>query len=414
MSDAGIEIVPDDPQADGLAAGRKIGKAGLLKRTAVLLGGKHLCETLGAMSRRALARYVKARLHTPPDYGKFPELQDIYPERLDRLRGFAAGAECSLDDAAVYQYLAYRENIDHWYNSYQLCRSPGHCSGVLLIGPDGVLGAHRVESGPPPRPKGCQNRYPKPAGPIRSRAATTRKLVLKRPRTGYISNWGTTNEKGVGAACGTSCSVWLDEPIEDAWPVNDFPLLRFARDVDHLTELYQRYTLHVWGRASQIWADVSGNAVVIEKSYRRIGVRRLNGAHVLWCTEGHFESDEMNAYMRQKRLEYIASAGKHLGAEDMQYATDCHVRFTHLGELCHQNWGRGLKHMQKILTDHAPFPRAVCRHGGPDTAPYDTTVTLHSVIHDFTRNRQRVRKWVPWKKFCCQVHEEVIQYPPRP
>lgn len=184
-------------------------------------------------------------------------------------------------------------------------------------------------------------------------------------------------------------------------------------DQGHLAELYRRYTLHNWGRASQLWADVHGNAMVVEKSFRRIGIRMLEG-FALWCTEGYWHDPEMNAFQRAKRLQYIQKAGKHLGAEDMQYATDCAVRFTRIAEFCHQNHGRGYKHLNRILTDHAPFPRAVCRHGGPDTALYDRTVTMGSSFKDLTHNRTFSRGWVPWKKFPCEVPWKATQYPPLP
>jgi hypothetical protein len=60
-------------------------------------------------------------------------------------------------------------------------------------------------------------------------------------------------------------------------------------------------------------------------------------ARSFWRTdgEGYFESPEMNGYLRVERREYLERTGKHLGCEDMQYATDCGVRFTHLGELPH-------------------------------------------------------------------------------
>jgi hypothetical protein len=195
--------------------------------------------------------------------------------------------------------------------------------------------------------------------------------------------------------------------------VGRVPLLRFARNIEELAQLYHRYTLHNWGYASQIWADVGGDAIAVEKSFRRIGIRRLEGS-VIWCTEGYWHTPHMRQYQRAKRLEYIEKAGKHLGAEDMQYFTDCAVRFTRMGETCHEPLGFGYEHMSRVLTDHATFPRAVCRHGGPDTAPYDTSVTLVSSMTDLTHNRAFTRGWVPWKKFPCQVPWTVTQYPPIP
>jgi len=409
-----IEIVPAIPFQDGVAIGREMGRAQVRQRIAELLKDRHLKATLGAMSRSQLFGLVKAKLETPPDYTRYPELEDIYPERLDYLRGFAKGAECSHDEAATADYLVYRQGIEAWYHSLQFQPTHRHCSGVLLVGPDGVIGAGSGETVPPtPAPKNYRWRAPRAYRGLKTLPAVHKDLVLRRPRTGYIESWGTTNERGVGCAAGVSCSTWLDEPIEDTWPISGFPLLRFARNIDHLAELYARYTLHAWGRASQVWADTSGNGMIVEKSFRRIAIRRIKD-NVLWCTEGHFESPEMSAFIRARRLQYIERAGKHLGCEDMQYATDCAVRFTHMGELCYMPWGRGLEHMRRILTDHAPFPRAVCRHGGPDTAPYDRTLTLDSNISDFTHNRWYKRSWIPWKKFPCEVPEKVTQYPARP
>lgn len=409
-----ITIVPEDPCADGRAAGAKLGAKGVEKATRAALASKVLKDSLGAMSRQGLETYVVSRLETPPDYHAYPELQDLYPERLDYLRGFAQGAQVTLAHAAVMDFVEYRQSIGTWYQAYQLQRSPGHCSGVVLVGPDGVLGAHSAESLPlTPMPKGYRHRAPRPH---KSRIAKTTAvdLVLKRPRTGYIEGWGTTNEMGVGCVAGVSCGVWLDEPIEDVWPIKTVPLLRFARDIPHLDELYRRYTLHVWGRASQAWADIHGRGLIVEKSFRRIGTRLLEGPGAIWCTEGHFQTDEMSSFIRAKRIEYLARAGKTLGAGDMQYATDCAVRFTHIGELCEQPWGLGLEHMRRIISDHATFPRAVCRHGGPDTDPYDETVTMAQTIANLTHNRHHGRSWTPWKTFCCEALETVGQYAARP
>jgi len=411
---ATIEIVPEIPFDDGVQAGKRLGRTRLRQRISTLLKDKYLKDNLGAMSRTDLATYVRARLESPPDYGRYPELEDIYPERVDSLRGLAQGADCSLDEAAVFDYLTYRQEIEQWYHVYQIQRSPGHCSGILLVGRDGVIGGQSVESAPlVPKPKSYRYRPPRPYAGLKQKRTIHTKPTLRKPRTGYIESWGVGNEKGVACCGGGSCGVWLDEPIEDTWPIKTFPLLRFARNIEHLAELYRRYTLHNWGRASHVWGDASGNAMAVEKSFRRIGIRMLEGS-ALWCTEGHFESPEMSSFIRERRMAYIRKMGRHLGAGDLQYATDCHVRFTHIAELCHQPWGHGYEHIRRILTDHAPFPRGVCRHGGPDTDPYDVSVTQKSFFHDVTHNRSFTRDWVPWCKFPCQVPEEVVQHPPRP
>lgn len=409
-----IEIVPIVPFDDGVEAGRRTSDKKLRSETRQTLRHKYLKDTLGAMGEAELRIYVMNRLQTPPDYSRYPELEDIYPERVDYLHGFAEGAGCDLATAATHQYVKYRLEIDSWWNSVQFELGPGHCSGAFMVGPDGVLGGQSVESAPPPKPHGYRPRPPKPYRGLKQIHGKPEQWVLRRPRTGYIEEWGFGNEKGVACFAGNSCSTHMDDPIEDTWPVNDFPLLRFATTTRHLEELYQRYTLHVWGRASQIWGDASGDGVVVEKSFRRVGFRRLNGGHALWCSEGHFESPEMNAFITSRRRLYFERTGRHLGCPDQQYFTDAHVRFTHMADLCHRDWGRGLEHVRRILTDHATFPRAICRHGGPDTAFYDTSVTLKSFILDVTHNRSYSRSWVPWKKFCCEVSEEVVQAPARP
>jgi len=406
-----IDIIPEQPFEEGMAHGTQVGGPALAARSRELLDGPYLRDTLGAMTHTELAQMVTARLQTSPDFSLYPELADLYPERVDFIRGFAQGAGCSPDDAAIYSYLTYRDEIDTWYHTYQLQPEPSHCSGIFLNGPDGVLGAHSMESLPAPCPPGYRHRKPSPHDGARVLRPTRARLTLKKPRTGYIEEWGVTNEKGVGCFAAASCGVLLDEPIEDTWPIGPVPLLRFARNVEHLAELYRRYSLFNWHRASLLYADISGNAMVVEKSFRRLGIRLVGQAGVLWCTEGHFDSAEMHDYLRAKRREYLERSGKHLGCDDMQYAADCGVRFAHIGELCHEAWGRGYDHMRRILTDHSPFPRAVCRHGGPDTAAYDRTITQCSVFRDATHNRSFERQWTPWKKFVCEVPEEVVQYP---
>ncbi len=422
---ARLTIIPENPFEEGIAKGKTLSPQKIEEEIRTVLIGPLFRATLGAMSRQALVAFVQAKLETPPDANRFPELAELYPDRLDFLRGLAQGAAVSLPTAALWDYLYYRLNIEKQFQAYNDLSSLGpnsaspsdcHCSGVLLVGPDGVLGSHSMESLPPVRkPRSYRWKAPPPFEPLRLlKPYTPKTLTLKKPRTGYIEAWGTVNEKGVGACCGTSCGVWFDEPIEDTWPLHHVPLLRWATNVPHLVTLYQRYTLHNWGRNSQIWADIHGNGVVIEKSFRRIGVRWLAPSSVLWCTEGHWESPEMNAYLRQKRLEFLLKTGRHLGSGDMQYATDCAVRFTRLGELCHEPLGKGLKHMNRILTDHATFPRAICRHGGPDTAPYDQTVTQLVAMKNLTKNIAYSRGWIPWRRFPCQVPWTVTQYPPIP
>ena len=408
-----LQVIPIIPFDEGVAHGKALGRQELQLRTTAALGSRHLKSTLGAMSRTALTREVMARLETPPDYGRYPELEDIYPEKLDELRGLAQGAGCSLSEAAVYSYVTYRRHIDDFYWAHQVTTEPTHCSGVMFDGPDGVIGGQSCESTPPPMPASYRWRQPKPFATLRQRKPVRPPPVLRKPRTGYIEDWGVGNEKGVGCFCSVSCSVLLDERIEDTWPIGAVPLLRFASNVRALAKLLERYKLHNWGRRNQIWADSTGDAVAVENSFRRIGLRWIGPDRTLWVTEGHFESPEMFAYMRAKRLEYIRQAGKDLGAEDMQYATDSHVRFTRLAELCHLPLGRGYQHIRRVLTDHAPFPRAICRHCGPDTAPYDRTVTMESGFGDLTHNRRFTRSWIPWKKFPCEVPEAVTQYPPR-
>jgi len=418
-----VEIIPIIPFDNGVVEGKKLGRSGVKKATEAALKSPVLRDTLGAMSRQSLDAYVKAKLETPPNYTRYPELADIYPERVEHLQGVAKGAQCPLIEAAVKSYVEYRARIDGTLANYHppigvavpRPQSDG-CSGVMMVGPEGVLAAHSAESLPlVPKPKNY--RWHKSA-PFRRPRQVWEKwdgpCKVYKPRTGYIENWGAGNEKGVGCFAAMSCWCWLDEPIEDTWPICNVPLTRFASNVQQVIELYARYTLFNWTGASQIWADVSGDGVVVEKSFRRIAFRRMDKSGLLWCTEGHFQTEEMGTYIRHKRLAHLERVGKHLGADDMQYYTDSAVRFCHLGELCHKPWGRGYEHMQRILGDTSTFPRGVCRNGGPDTDPYDQTITMAQSWSDLTHNRGFGRVWVPWKKFCNEVPEGAAQYPPRP
>jgi len=414
---AKMRVMSDNPFMRGEEAGRKVGQAGVRTATETILKHEWFRDTLGAMTRTALNRMVKDRMETPPDYKRFPELEDIYPERLDYLRGFARGAACPVSEAALYSFLKYHVELEWWYRIYQVegvgdAPPRGGCSGILFVGPDGILGGQSVDSGVPPPPKGYRHRRAVSRTSMRHGPVRYSRQALVKPRTGYMMLSEYYNEKGVAHLCGASAGVFLDEPLEDTWPIMEFPFFRFAESVKHMAQLQRRYVLFSVGKGSNtIYADLTGNAMVVEKCNRRLGIRMIDGGGVLWCTEGYFESTAMYAYARAKRLEYVSRMGRHLGCGDMQYATDCAVRFAHIGELCHEPWGRGFEHMRRALTDHSTFPRAVCRHGGPDTDAYDTSVTLQGWIRDLTRGRQYTRDWIPWKKFCCEVPEKVTQYP---
>jgi len=412
---SGVEIIPERPFEEGVAAGREVIGPELERRIRQALSDPLLRDDLGAMADDELTQWVMSRLETEPDYAAYPELQDIYPERRDWLRGLAQGAGCSLEAAARFDCVLYLQEIRKWTSMMNPPPSSRNCSGVLIVGPDGIIVGQNQDSAlTPPRPSDYRWHPPAPYEGLRQEPTRHAPAVVKRPRTGYVEDWGTTNECGVGLIGAGSCGTWLDEPIEDVWPIKTVPLLRFARNVAELSALCNRYRLFNWGRSSDIAADTSGEALVIEHSYRRTGVRPLDGAQALWATEGHFEEDGMAAFLRARRHEYGRQQGLHAGADDFQYAADCAVRFAHLGELAHRPWGRGMEHMRRLLTDHSPFPRNICRHGGPDTDPYDCSVTQRSRIFDLTHNRVHVREWQPWTRFPCEVAEQVTQFPPRP
>lgn len=404
-----IEVVPSDPRGEGAAAGCAMDAAAVRDGIEALRQGELLRDTLGTIERPTLDGLVTARLEAEPDDAALPELREVHPERVEWLRGFADGAGCTLTEAAVYDFLTYRAYTTWQHRIFQLQPEPAHCSGVLLVGPDGVLAGQNIDTAPAPKPSDYRHRRPIAYRTPRQRRAAAETLVVRKPRTGYIANCGVTNEKGVAFIGGGSCGVWLDEPLEDTWPIVEFPYLRYADSAKTLADLFRRYVLYLWGRSSSILADTTGDAYVIEQSYRRTGIR-AKADHAIWSTEGYFHTPEMHAYLRGKRLEYLEKTGKHLGAGDLQYAADCAVRFTHLGELCHEPWGHGLEHMRRILTNHDTFPRALCRHAGPDTDPYDITVTQKSTIFDLTHNRTLVRDWQPWQRFPCEAGEVVREF----
>ena len=392
---SGHDLIDESPFDDGRAAGRDLGCEKLQQQVRDWLDDPLLCDDLGAMSEAALTRHVVGRFETEPNDASRPELNEIYPDRVDRVRGLADGAGCAVEQAALYDYLAYTHEIRGWTSMMQPSLGGEGCSGMVFDGPDGVLAGQNIDSSPS------------------LTVADPPELKLIRPRSGYIEKWGLTNEHGVAATGGGSCGVWMDEPIVNVWPFKSVPLLRFARNVKDVEELSDRYRLFNWGRSSELWVDVSGDAIAVDHSARRCGVRHIeNGA--LWATEGHFEHDAMNAFIRDRRKTYVKTIGRHLGANDLQYATDCAVRFAHLGELAHLDLGRGIEHMRHVMTDHASVPRGVCRHGGPDTDVYDQTVTLQSKITDISANCIYVRNRIPDERFCCEVPEKVVQYPPRP
>lgn len=399
-----LRIRREDPFEAGRQAGLKDGAERIRAFNGVEVRRIHR-RPGDPRSLSAFAGWALERLEARPDFQTFPELRGLHSDRVLHLRGLAEGGGVTRAEAALYSYLHFRHEIEALWNSLQIGSHPPlarACSAMIFSGSGVILGAHNADSVPEPP------MLPPPGnvGPVRfrvhpQRRSTPRRMELTRPRTGYIERWGVTNEKGVLILPGLSCNTWLDEPIEDTWPVHQVPVLRFARSARHAAQLWQRYNRHQYRAGTFLILDRAGGAVAVEKTFRRIGLRFPDPRGYLCATDGHFEEPDMHAYRFGRTADYVRRTGLGSGSIDMQYLADCHARYTRLCELGGQTVNRTVKTLAALMSDHAPFPRNLCRHAD-QPGGYDQTVTMQQWIVDLAADRAYHRAWVPGRAFCCR------------
>jgi len=389
-------VVDERPYEEGVEEGKAMGAEKLREAIRSLRQDPLLRPTYGQMTDAGLGKLLDERMAATPDVGRFPELAELYPEAIDRLKGKAVGAGVSLQEAALHDYLRYRRDQIYWWRAYQGpppedTRAPAGCSGVILVGEEVWLGKN-VDAAPVEYPT------PKIKGD---------RVVVKKPRTGYAP-LPVVSEGGIAGSGGASVSTWMDEPQEDVWPHTRFPVTRFASSVAEVADLYQRYTLYLPGRGADAFVDRKGDAISVDKSYRRVGISKARHGMV-WYTEGHFQSENMRQFLAERRAMFAEQFGITLGSYHNQYYADCAVRFANMGRLAELPLGRRYEHIRRILGDHSPFPRALCRHDGPDRADYDKTITLVSRTIDYARRTIYERFATP-DQFCCEEPDRVFEF----
>ena len=387
-------LVDERPYEEGVDEGKALGAAALREQLRQLREDPLLEPTCGQMSDRELRRLLKERMEAKPDVGSLPELAELHPEVTDRLKGKAEGAGVPLFEASLHDYFNYRRNQIYWWQLYQSpppedTVPPCGCSGVILVGDEIWLGKN-VDS------------FPEYCTP-----KVKDKVVVKRPRTGYAP-LPVVSEGGIATAGGASVGVWLDEPQEDVWPYATFPVLRFAGSVREIVDLYKRYTLYLPSRGANAFVDKHGNAISVDKSYRRVGLSKAQDGRI-WFTEGYFQSKSMCRYLRARRETFVRRFDISPGSYHNQYFADCAVRFTNMGRLAELPGDLRYKHIRTILGDQSAFPRTLCRHAMPERAAYDKSITLISRAKDYAR-RTVYERYATAERYCCQQQDLVFEY----
>ena len=265
------------------------------------------------------------------------------------------------------------------------------CSGVILVG-DEIWFGKSVDSVP------TEYATPKVKGDT---------VTVNKPRTGYAP-LPVVSEGGIAGSGGASVGIWMDEPQEDVWPYKGFPITRFAGSVAEVADLYQRYTLYLPGRGADAFVDAKGDAISVDKSFRRVGISKARDG-LIWYTEGHFQSENMKQFLAERRDMFARRHGITLGSYHNQYYADCAVRFTNMGRLAELPLGRDYTHVRTIPEDHSPFPRGLCRHNGPDQAEYDESIALVSRCIDYGR-RIMYERYATAERFCCEQPDMVFEF----
>lgn len=390
-----VYIVDENPHEDGVLLGKALGPGRLRAETSALLNDELLQPTLGQTSDRELQTLLHGRLESAPDTTKYPELAELFPELVERLRGKAKGAGVSLAEVALHEYLGYRRNQIFWWRQFQapppeeIGLTDG-CSGVVVVGDEIWLGKNvdSLPSYPPPR--------------------NLDKVIVKKPRTGYAC-LPVRSEAGIANSGGASVSTWLDDEPADVWPfIDPFPITRYAATVKEVSELYTRYADYLPNRQSVCFVDKNGDSISVDNSFRRNGVSPGRDG-LAWHTEGYFRNPEMKAFLAAKRDEFSRRFDISPASYHNAYYADCVVRFTNLGRLLELPGDRGYAHIRRALEDHSPFPRALCRHDSPDRPSYDKTITNVSRAVDY-KNRTMYERYATPDRPCCEQTDVVTEY----
>jgi hypothetical protein len=297
---------------------------------------------------RAVVAWDHRRLQATPDTNRFPEVKNIVDEVFGEREGFLESSGLSEVHCAYHYsffHLIWKHINSHHAARYDLESARLQCTDVFF--PDGCEGITSSD-----------NRddilYPhNEASVVNFRPAPPPQNPAPRWLRG-----------------GVSSLILMDEEPEEIFPYDPHPYLpsECRKNIkDIIAWMYERRDFLFPG--NQIWADENLNAVAIEKSNRRIGVRFPTHNGAVCITAGGYLDPELSAF-KQERLKRVAEA---IGVTpencfDVIFSNACDARYRRLLELTNAEasrpGGATLWGAFNIVADTAvPFPERICLAG---------------------------------------------------
>lgn len=327
--------------------------------------------------RHAQHAYEK-RINAVPDLNKYPELKGMKEYIQDEMRGMAEGADLSFQDIVFYRF---------WYDVYQLlkghakwlgCVAPG-CTTVIFrktdIGP--IIGRNTDDSIDWIPKMSYEDCFPT--------------IVLRPPSLGY-STGPIGNEKGL-IMWGSSIDYPEEGEPDELFPVDVGDLvMRYCATVEEALEIFKRYSMFTRRCSNIALVDAKGNAAVVEKSWRHIGILRPKG-DTIFTTDGVAVHPETRSLLDNSSEQYKFHYQRWLNLRRL--TEDEKPELT-------------VDSMWKILRDHT-FPSPVCKH--LDRMPsFYRLVTLFSGVYVPGEKRYMIALAEPGPTYPCKIEPAEFRY----
>jgi hypothetical protein len=216
-------------------------------------------------------------------------------------------------------------------------------------------------------------------------------IVLRPPSLGYSSG-PAGNEKGL-IMWGSSIDYPREEEPEELFPVDVGDLvMRYCATVEEALKMFNRYSMFTRRCSNIALVDAKGDAAVIEKSWRRIGILRPRGDTI-------FTTDGVAVHPETRRL---------LDTSSEQYEFH-YQRWLNLRRLTEEGKPElTVDSMWKILRDHTP-PSPVCKHL-ERMPPFYRLVTLFSGVYIPAEKRYMIALAEPGPTYPCMVEPAEFRY----
>lgn len=327
---------------------------------------------------RHAERAYEKRINAVPDLSRYPELRGMKEYIQDELKGTAEGANLSIKEIIFSHF---------WYDVYQLLK--GHakwlenvgagCTTVVFrktdVGP--IIGRNTDDSVDWVQKQSYGDYFPS---------------IVLRPRSMGYSSGPLGNEKGL-VMMGSSIDYPSEGEPDELFPVEVGDLvMRHCAKVEEALEMFKRYNMFTRRCSNIALVDAEGDAAVVEKSWRHIGIIRAKGETV-FTTDGVAVHPETRSLLDTSSELYTFNYRRWLNLERL--TKDAASKPT-------------VDAMWQILRDHSS-PSPVCKHLDR-LPPFYRLITLFSAVYIPKEKRYYVTLAEPGPTYPCSLEPVEFKY----